>query len=175
MRLPAAQSQLVVIDFQERLFAAMPEDHRQHARKAAENLVWLAGELGMPVLVTEQYPQGLGHTLSSIAAGPALEKLTFSAMGEPGSATRIERPQLIVCGMETHICVALTVRDLRQQGVSVVVVPDACLSRRTADWRHGLDWMRQMGAEVVPHETVMFGLLGRAGTPAFKEASRRIR
>lgn len=180
MRLDPAACQLLVIDFQERLYAAMPEAHREHARKAAENLVWLARELGMPITTTEQYPQGLGPTIPSLGTTNPVTKLTFSALGapeegQPAAADALVRPRTIVFGMETHICVALTVQDLRARGTDVLVVQDACLSRRKSDWNAGLSWMQQLGASVLPHETVLFGLIGRASGPVFKEASRRIR
>ncbi len=172
MRLDPSSCQLLVVDFQERLYAAMPEDRRQYARKAAENLIWIAGALGMPITVTEQYPQGLGPTVASLGTSNPITKLTFSALG---NGEWLQRPGVLVFGMETHICVALTVQDLRARGVEVGVVPDACLSRRREDWRNGVEWMRGLGANVLPHETVLFGLLGAASGPVFKEASRRIR
>ncbi|HND28901.1 MAG TPA: isochorismatase family protein [Myxococcota bacterium] len=171
----AEQMQLLLIDWQERLFPAMEERRREAALRAAENLLFLADSLQMPVLVSEQYPRGLGHTLPTLARPDAVEKLTFSAMGTPAFAERVSRPTLLVCGMETHICVTLTVQALRERGLEVVVVADACLSRREEDHQRGLEFMRSLGAHILSSETVLFGTIGQAGTPLFKEISRRIR
>lgn len=168
--------QLVVVDFQERLFGAMPEPQRQRAQKATENLVFIARELGMPTCFTEQYPQGLGPTLSPLGADHPFVKTAFAATDEPGFAERLAPGRgVILCGMETHICVAHTAAGLRGADQEVLVATDACVSRRDNDWADGIAWMRQLGAVAVPSETLLFGLLGRAAGPLFKEVSRRIR
>jgi nicotinamidase-related amidase len=171
------QSILVVVDMQEKLFSAMPEGIREQALKATENLVFLAKELGIPTLVTEQYPRGLGHSLLGIVEeGKALEKMTFAATEDPGFCSALgqfSRRQVLLCGMETHICVALTGLGLIEKGYSVALVADACLSRRKADWQRGLGMVQ--GAGVLSSETVLFGMIRQAGTPLFKEVSRRIR
>ncbi|MBM4369068.1 MAG: isochorismatase family protein [Deltaproteobacteria bacterium] len=171
-----AQHQLVVIDFQERLFAAMPEPQRDRALKATGNLLYLARALGMPVCFTEQYPQGLGPTVPSLAATEPLVKNAFAATDEEGFFPRLaDRRVVILAGMETHICVAHTATGLLASGYQVIVAADACVSRQDADWNHGLAWVKDAGATVLPSETILFGLLGRAGGPHFKEVSRRIR
>ncbi len=169
---------LMLVDWQERLFPVMEESRRDDALRAAVNLRWLAGELGLPVLASEQYPQGLGPTLPQLTVEDAVPKLSFSAMGEPAFVERVRADaadEWVVCGMETHICVAQTVLDLRAAGQSVRVVADATLSRRPLDWQLGLDRMRLAGAAVDSAEGVLFAWLGRAGGPLFKELSRRIR
>jgi hypothetical protein len=169
---------LAVIDWQERLFPAMDESKRGHALARASDLVWLAGELEVPVLVSEQYPRGLGPTLAELGVDGAIPKTHFSALGEPAFKAALEgvrRNQVILTGMETHICVAQTCRDLRMQGFEVWVVADACLSRRELDWEMGLRRMMDDGARIVTAEAVLFELLGEAGGPVFKELSRRIR
>lgn len=168
-------AQLLLIDWQHRLFPAMPEGIRDQALKNAENLLFLAESLGMLVLASEQYPQGLGATLPALARPDAVEKLSFSAVQEPKFAERLVGPRVIVSGMETHICVALTVADLRARGLEVLVAADACLSRRKGDWERGLEFCRTAGAQILSTETILFGAIGRAGTPLFKEISRRIR
>jgi nicotinamidase-related amidase len=165
---------LFVVDFQERLFAAMPEGERDRARRNASNLVWLAGELGWAVLASEQYPQGLGPTLADLGVGGATPKTAFSALREPGFPVT-EGEEIVLFGMETHICVAQTVADLRVAGKRVRVVADACLSRRKLDWKLGLAAMERVGADIVTAEAVLFAAVARAGTPLFKELSRRIR
>jgi isochorismate hydrolase len=169
---------LAIIDWQERLFPVMEESRRAHALARASDLVWLAGELQIPVLTSEQYPRGLGPTLTELGIDGAISKTSFSAMGEPDFVSALEatrRNQVIITGMETHICVAQTCRDLRMKGFEVWVVADACLSRRELDWRMGLQRMTDDGARMVTAEAVLFELLGEAGGPVFKELSRRIR
>ena len=171
-------SSLLVIDWQERLFPAMPDGLRDHALARASDLVWMAQSLEMPVLATEQYPKGLGPTLAALGLQQAMPKTTFSALQDPAIAAALDddaREQVILTGMETHICVAQTVRDLCCVGRDVWVVADACLSRRRLDWELGLERMRGDGAHIVTAEAVMFELLGQAGGPIFKELSRRIR
>ena len=112
---------------------------------------------------------------SALAVPGAIEKMTFSAMQEPQFAEKVQKPMILVSGMETHICVALTVQDLRRRGFETAVVADACLSRRKGDWERGLEWARKEGAYILSTETVLFGMIQRAGTPLFKEISRRIR
>ncbi len=177
MRIERARLQVLVIDFQERLFAAMPEASRTLALRSAENLVFLAEELGVPVTITEQYPRGLGPTVPSLRSDRRVpfEKTAFSALQEPGFEPSLVGSQVLVLGMETHVCVALTVADLRARGIEVGVVADGCVSRRAEDRQLGLDLAREAGAAVLPVETVLFSLLERAGTPLFKEISRRIR
>lgn len=169
---------LMLVDWQERLFPAMDPERRDAALRAAENLVWLGRELGLPVLASEQYPQGLGPTLSSLDVTDAVPKTSFSALREPRFAERVDAlgdRTWFVSGMETHICVAQTVRDLRARGADVCVVVDATLSRRDLDWHVGVEKMRQLGARVDTAEGVLFDWLGSAGGPLFKELQRRIR
>ncbi|MSQ03189.1 MAG: isochorismatase family protein [Myxococcales bacterium] len=176
MSIDPGSSQLLVVDYQERLFAAMPDAARISAYKAADNLVFTARALDIPVTFTEQYPQGLGATLPELGAVDPFVKLAFAATDEPGFDGRLTPGrQVVVFGMETHICVAHTVAGLRARGFAVIVVYDACLSRRAADADAGLSWMRAEGALILPSETVLFGWLGRGEGPLFKAVSRRIR
>ncbi|GDX80986.1 hydrolase [Deltaproteobacteria bacterium] len=176
MALDPNRYQLVIIDIQEKLAGAMPEASRARGLRAAENLVFAARELDMPLTFTEQYPQGLGPTVASLAAADPFVKTAFAATDEPGFDQCLHAGRtLVLAGMETHICVAHTALGLRASGHEVVVVPDACVSRREDDWRDGIAWMRSAGVTVLPSETLLFGWLGRAGGPLFKEISRRIR
>lgn len=174
MRLDPATTQVLVVDFQERLFSVMP-DHREEAVKAVENLLFVADGLGLPVVATEQYPKGLGPTLERVRRPVTFEKMAFSALRESGFEGHVARDQVVVVGMETHICVAHTVADLKARGKDVVVVPEGCLSRRDADKARGLALCEQAGAWIAPIETVMFGLLGTAAHPLFREVSKRIK
>lgn len=176
MALDPAHYQLVVIDIQERLAGAMPEAACAATVRAAGNLAFAARELGIPVTFTEQYPQGLGPTVAALGAEAPFVKTAFAATDEPGFDARIHPGRIVVlCGMETHICVAHTSIGLRAQGYEVIAAGDACLSRREEDRQAGFTWMRSVGANVLPSETLLFGWLGRAGGPLFKEISRRIR
>ncbi len=177
----AAQTELLVIDFQEKLFAAMPEGHadgeRDRAVTAVNNLLYLAGELWLPITVTEQYPRGIGPTIPALIMPPTavcVEKLAFSAEREVGIHPR-SRPEVLIVGMEAHICVALTAMDLLAKGNRVIIVADGCLSRHAVDRDRGLALCARSGAVIVSSETVLFGLIQRAGTPLFKEVSRRIK
>lgn len=177
-RLDASTTALLLIDWQERLYGAMSEDHREAALKRAANLRWLAEELGCPVLVSEQYPRGLGPTLPALEIEGAIEKSCFSALDcAPFSQAlrESERSHVLLSGMETHICVAQTAAQLLDAGMRVDVVADACLSRRTLDWRLGLQRMVADGARPLSAEAAMFGLIREAGSPLFKEVSRRIK
>lgn len=178
-----SRTELLIIDVQERLLSAMPEGPEEGqqggALRVIDNLLYVAGALGLPVTITEQYPRGLGPTAASVVAAlppdaARFEKLAFSALQEPGFPAR-SRPEVCLVGMETHICVALTALDLLRAGVGVTIVADGCLSRRAEDRARGLALCAQAGARVVSSETWMFGLIPRAGTPIFKEISRRIR
>ena len=171
---------LLVVDIQERLAVAMAERERVVAN--AGHLIAAAKLLGVPVLVTEQYPKGLGPTVPELRAAldPAVpvEKITFDCCGEPSFAPALEqtgRSTVIVCGMEAHICVLQTVLGLLATGMIVHVAADAVCSRNPENARTALELQRDAGAVITCTETVLFQLLGRAGTPEFKAIQARIR
>ena len=181
-------SALLVIDWQERMAAAMPKE--EHAAKLRNALILIktAGRLGLPIVVSEQYPKGLGPTLPAVneALAPLgeavrrFDKLTFSCGPAPEMAAALKalrRSYWVVCGMETHVCVFQTVRDLCDPAHDLIVqvAADACLSRRKADWRVGMDLMRQSGAIVTCTEAVVFDLLYKSGTPEFKDISKLVK
>jgi nicotinamidase-related amidase len=181
------QTALLVVDWQERMVAAMPKE--EHAAKLRNALILIkaAARLGLPIVVSEQYPKGLGPTLpavnealSGVAGVHRFDKLTFSCGPAPEMAAALKavrRSHWVVCGMETHVCVFQTVRDLCDPKLDLIVqVPaDACLSRRKADWRVGMELMRQSGAVVTCTETVVFDLLHKSGTPEFKDLSKLVK
>ncbi len=177
MPINAERSGLLVIDVQERLLP-----HVADWQSLLANVLWLvdvAKKVGVPVAATEQYPRGLGRTETEIAARlPASavgEKLHFSCVaaqclpGLPGG----DKPQVVVCGIESHVCVLQTVLELRGQGKEVFVVADAVASRNPSDRLLALDRMRQHGAEIVSREMVAVEWLRQAGTPLFREVSRQ--
>ncbi|MEZ4267094.1 MAG: isochorismatase family protein [Myxococcota bacterium] len=181
-RLVTAETQLLVVDYQERLFAAMPEGVRDRHAQQAGIAIEGARLLGLPVLVTEQYPKGLGHTLAPLA-GPLegitpFEKLAFSCAKDAPTCAAVDsqgRKRVLVLGMETHICVYQTVLDLVATGHIVHVLADACLSRRKESWRSGLALCEAAGAVVTNTETALFQMLGQAGGDTFKAISKLIR
>ena len=176
MLIERERSSLLVIDIQERL---LPHIHEGQA--VLDNAVWLvklAQRLGVPVMVSEQYPKGIGHTVA-VLRGLTLpeavaEKLHFSCVaakcldGLSGS----ERPQVVVAGTESHVCVLQTVLDLRAQGKEVFVVAEAVGSRKPSDKELALARMRSHGIHIVSREMVAFEWLKRAGTDEFREISR---
>ena len=178
------QSALLVVDIQERLLSAMPEGAVPQFLKQVRTLISLAGEFDAPVLYTEQYPEGLGPTEETIQTtldeevdAAYLEKVAFDACSAPEAARTFgSLPRhLIVCGLETHICVWMTVRRLLEEGHEVIVPFDAVLSRRLPLRDNGLDLMRQAGATVANVETLVFGSLESADHDAFKKFSRLVR
>ena len=176
---------LFVVDIQERLVPAMPEAAYAQVIKNSTILILAARTLGLPIVVSQQYPKGLGATVSPIeaalAGGPQLhrfDKLEFSAEAAPGFAAlapKLARTQWIVCGMETHVCVYQTVRGLIARGYQAQVVADAVSSRTKANWKVGLALAERAGAVVSSTEVCVFDLLERAGSDEFKLLSRAIR
>lgn len=171
---------VLVVDIQERLAAAMTE--RERVIPNVGHLIAAANLLGVPVLLTEQYPKGLGPTVPELRAAlePAepIVKMTFDCCGEPTFLPALEktdRSAVIVCGMEAHICVLQTVLGLLATGMAVHVAADAVCSRNPENARTALELQRDAGAVITCTETVLFQLLGRAGTPEFKAIQARIR
>ncbi len=181
LALTPEDSAILLIDWQVRLAGAMPAEITARNQKNAANVLSTAGLLGLPVVVTEQYPRGLGHTVEPLAAlfdGPAHPKTVFSAMGDTAAAAAIKasgRRTWIVLGMEAHVCVYQTVRALVADGLTAHVPLDAVLSRSKANWHNGLELIRAAGGVVTNTETVLFDLLGEAKGDAFKAVSRMIR
>jgi nicotinamidase-related amidase len=170
---------LVVVDVQERLAAVM--EYREPVVANIRRLIQAARLLVVPLVVTEQYPKGLGPTVPELrellAGEKVLEKLTFSCCGLDPFLAELERLQakkLLVVGMETHVCVLQTVLDCLAAGYLVHVPNDAVCSRFTNDWRTGLARMAAAGAILTTTETALFELLERAGTDEFREARKWI-
>jgi isochorismate hydrolase len=187
LALSARRAALAVIDVQERLCAAMPEAVRERLERHVTILLEAAGRLAIPVVVSEQYPRGLGPTTPRVAAAldalPAgqvhrIEKLELALTEHPGFAPvadALAREQWIVTGMECHVCIWQSARGLLGRGAAVHVVADAVSSRQKANWRVGLDLAARAGAAITTTEVVVFDLLGRAGTDDFKALSRLVK
>jgi nicotinamidase-related amidase len=168
---------LVVVDVQEgfRSYESFAGVARSCARLLAGARI-----LGVPALVSEQYPKGLGQSAPELEVEdePTIEKTVFSAARADGfdrsQIGQQGREQAIVCGIETHVCVSQTVHDLLEQGVEVHVPADAVGSRHALDYERGLERLEQAGAVISTVESALFELLERAGTPEFKEVQRLI-
>ena len=163
---------LLVVDVQE---AFRPYAAFATVAQACARLVQAARVLEVPMLVSEQYPQGLGHTAPELGLQqePRIEKTVFSAVRAEGFGLA-GRDQVIVGGIETHVCVSQTVHDLLAAGVEVHVPADAVGSRHQLDHERGLDRMQRAGATVSTVEAALFELLGQAGTPEFKAIQKLI-
>jgi nicotinamidase-related amidase len=173
-------SVLVVVDIQERLAAVMSE--RQKVIANSLHLIEAAKLLHFPILLTEQYPRGLGPTVpeirEAISSYKPIEKLMFGCCGEPKFMEAIAstgKRRVVLCGMETHVCVLQTCIGLLKEGYAVHVVQDAVCSRSKENYRIGIEFMRDAGAVITGTETVLFQLLEKAGTEEFKAISKRIK
>lgn len=176
MLIDARNSALLVVDVQGRLVPAIAG-----WQALLDEVIWLirvARRMEIPVLACEQYPQGLGPTHPAVAAelpaGCIASKLHFSAVagGCHGFDQAGGHAQLVVCGMETHVCVMQTVMELLASGRQVFVVEEAVGSRRDADKTLALARMREAGASIVSREMVAFEWLRKADSDVFREISR---
>ncbi|MDH3997258.1 MAG: isochorismatase family protein [Desulfuromonadales bacterium] len=172
---------LVVIDVQERLVPAMPQDIYLALRSSVDMLVKAAKLLGIPVVTTEQYPKGIGHTVSELAHAcedGVIEKVSFGCCGEPSfldALKKIGRSQVIVTGMEAHVCVYQTVLGLLGDGYHVHLVRDAICSRNKTDYLAGVENASQARAVVTTVETVLFQLLQESTHEHFRAISKLVK
>ena len=180
-KLDAENAVLVVIDIQERLVPAMPQDVYLRLRDSVGMLISGAGLLGVPVVTTEQYPQGIGHTVPELAEacnGTVVEKVSFGCCGEPNFMAALKetgRTQVIITGMETHVCVYQTVLGLLEEGYHVHLVRDAICSRYKTDYLAGVANASQAGAVVTTVETVLFQMLQKSTHEQFRAISKLIK
>ena len=173
-RINRKHAALIVIDIQERLLPAIFDKE-----KVMENTLRLikgSNILGLPVFVTEQYRKGLGQTVAGVAeqVSPfvAVEKLAFSACGAAGFKPALKRKNIfdvILCGIESHVCISQTCLDFLDGGSRVFVVADAVSSRTVENHRIAIERMRDAGATMVSTEMILFELLQEAGTAEFKQ------
>jgi len=179
----AAHSQLLIIDVQQRLADTMDRDVLAALVRHTGILIEAANALHIPVLHTEQYPRGLGPTLPALAdkltaEQGACEKTGFSCCAAPGMNARFNdavRTQIILTGMEAHICVLQTAIELQQRGKTVFVVVDAVCSRSKHNFKNAIARLRQAGCIITNTESVLFEWLGDAQHPQFKALSKLIR
>ena len=169
---------LLLIDVQERINGVMAD---QSHLSRQEVLLEAFGVLNLPVVTTEQYPKGLGPTLPSLAAllpGAPVEKMTFSCARQPEALEVVRatgKKQIVVTGIETHVCVLQTALDLLERGYQVHVPHDAVNSRRAPDKEWALHRMLAAGAVITATESALFELLERCGTDQFRAVSKLIR
>lgn len=168
---------LLVVDLQERL---MPAIHQaEHIIAASAWLIGIARRLNAPILASEQYPRGLGHTVAAIRdllpADAFVEKTHFSCAAEQSCMRRIDglgRNQVIMVGAEAHVCVLQTALDLRAMGKEVYLVADGVSSRSPRDVDLALERMRAEGVRIISREMAAFEWLRQAGTDVFRDISR---
>ncbi|MCA9620824.1 MAG: isochorismatase family protein [Myxococcales bacterium] len=175
---------VVVVDVQEKLAATMPSARMRDVERALAILLETAAELGAPLLVTEQYPKGLGCSIPPIVERlerrgvTPIHKLTFSACNEPRFIQALKdsgADAAVVLGMEAHVCVFQTVRDLCARGLSVAVPIDGVVSRRDDHRDVGLDLCAKAGATLTTAETLLFDWLVQAGTDTFRGLAKLVR
>jgi nicotinamidase-related amidase len=179
----SAESVLVIIDLQERLAAAMAPAARTGVIRNTRILLEAATRLGVPILVTEQYPKGLGSTAAQIvemlpAATPRFEKTCFSCAGAEPLSTALQdsgRTQVILAGMEAHVCVLQSALELRVVRQGVFVVEDACCSRNQEHHANAMHRLRAAGVVVTNTESVVFEWLRDARHEHFKAISALLR
>ena len=162
---------VLIIDIQEKLLNAV--FNKDIVAKKSDIIAQTASILNLPVFVTEQYPQGLGDTVGNLKMNAeCFIKTAFNAVSDENLLEEIKktgRKQIIVFGIETHICVHQTVADLIKKGYEVTVISDACGSRSELEYKYGLENMKQNGAKIKTTEMVLFELLKTAKHHNFKE------
>ena len=173
MLIHAESSGVLLIDMQEKLLPLVIDSIQIEAH--CHWLLQIAQYLNVPIVTSEQYPKGLGHTVKGLAefSKPehCLDKVCFSALGEPKIAhelRELKRDQWILIGIETHVCVMQTAFELLAQRKKVYVVDDCTGSRHARDKQLAIDRMKHHGVEIVTREMVVFEWLAMAGTPQFK-------
>lgn len=174
-------SRLVIVDVQTKLAAVMHHEAMQAMVKNCSILAQAARLLNVGTILTEQYPKGLGHTIPELSAClpdvHAVEKTAFSCLAEPRFSRQLtsDHSQIVLCGMEAHICILQTALDLVAAGKQVFVVEDAVISRNLANKANALSRLRDAGCVETNTESVVFEWLGAAEGDAFKAISKLVR
>ncbi|KTD19322.1 YcaC like amidohydrolase [Legionella lansingensis] len=177
MLLEKDKSCLLLVDVQEKLAPLVKDAENMLSR--CQWMIRLAAELQVPLLVSEQYPKGLGPTIeplkSLVINQKRIAKVHFSCFREltfKHQLEALERQQLVLIGIETHVCVLQSAIDLKDAGYDVFVVVDAVSSRFELDHKYGLKRMKQRGVQLVTSEMVFFEWVEQAGTAEFKALSK---
>lgn len=180
MRISDSKVAAIFIDYQEKFVPVLDnvEEFIENSSKLAKGLI----KLDIPIIVSEQYPKGLGPTvdeLKNIEGFPeGIEKNSYSCMlnDDIKNALKLSGAKhIIVCGCETHICVTQTVTDLIEMGYSVYIIEDCCTSRTKRNHRIGIERIKQEGAFIASLESILFELLKYSGTDTFKYISKLIK
>lgn len=172
---------LVVIDVQEKLVPAMDERICGRLIGHINMLVETFKAMDLPIIATEQYPRGLGNTIAELAGATetdCVEKVAFSCVGEPNFMAALDKTgakQVVLVGMEAHVCVYQTMIDLLDRGYTVHLVRDAVCSRFKSDYDTAIGMASEMGAVLTTTEMALFQLLGAAGGDDFKLVSKLVR
>ena len=173
---------ILFIDMQEKFLGAMPENIQNTI--ARQKIVLEAAKLlKVPVVITEQYPQGLGYTLPEIKAvfdpnWPIIEKSTFSCMGAPEVRMELKKQNfssVVLLGIENHVCVLQTGMDLLAKGFQTILLKDAVNSRKTVDLETGFETAKAAGVHMMTVESLLFMLMKDSRHPAFRDISKLIR
>ncbi|MAZ36660.1 hydrolase [Salibacteraceae bacterium] len=180
MRILKEHTKLVVIDIQEKLFPLI--DNNEQLLKKCQTLIEGIKLLSVPTIVTEQYVKGLGKTIEPIAESlgqfEPIEKMTFSCMGEPNFNLKIEEhfiKNVLLCGIESHVCILQTAIDLLDAGHTPIVVADAVSSRNPYDKEIALQRFASEGIRVTTVESILFELCKISGTEQFKAISKLVK
>jgi len=174
------RSGLLIVDIQEKISAVML--HRQQVIDNAVKIIRACQIMEVPILITEQYPQGLGPTEQAImevlGGTTPPSKMTFSCCGIDGLTTQLTArhiEQIIIAGIETHVCVLQTALDLLAEGFQVHVIRNAVSSRKEIDYETALQRMQAEGVIVSTTEAAIFELLEQAGTPEFRKIMKLVK
>ncbi|RAU21560.1 hydrolase [Paramagnetospirillum kuznetsovii] len=180
MLIQAEASSLLIVDVQMGLAPVMSEPRRVY--RGCGLLMRAAERLGIPLIVSEQYPKGLGRTVGELLDlapdGAVMEKLHFSCAADAALRQRAQsfgRQQMVIAGIESHVCVLQSALGFKELGFDVVVVADACASRTEANWHYAMNRLGANGVQIATVEMVIFEWLHRAGTPEFKDLSALIK
>jgi nicotinamidase-related amidase len=182
MFFPATETgALLLIDMQEKLAKAMSSS--EHCLARQKIMLEAAGILGLDAIITEQYPQGLGHTLPELSGlfkpeWPVIEKKSFSCFGEPLFCSRLKsksRKTIAVMGIESHVCVFQTVIDAMEQDYQPFVLEDTLSSRNPSDMTTALRLLQHQGAIITTVESYLFMLMKSADHPSFRQIAKLIR
>lgn len=170
---------IVIIDVQEKLMKVMK--YREQVSKKIQTLISASEIMNFPIILTEQYSKGLGRTIPEIRdrlpAYSPVEKLTFSCCGKSEFLEILKstgKKQVLLCGIESHVCVLQTALDLLRDGYEVFVPEDAVCSQRTEDWKAALHRMGHSGIILTSVESAIFEMMKEAGTDEFKSILRVI-
>ena len=179
--LSAENSALLIIDVQEKLAPAMDQDLYQQLVLHTNLLIEGFKAFDLPIIATEQYPRGLGHTVTELNGAidqSCVEKVAFSCCGAGNFIEALEKSgakQVVIVGMETHVCVFQTVIDLLDKGYGVHLVSDAVCSRFKSDYENAISTAARAGAVITTTEMALFQLVKVAGTAEFKTVSKLVR